>query len=153
MLGPVQVLVIGIDDADSGQEALAAIVALADDGPVRCLDVFECTITGDGQLTISGRGSAPTPPSLPLFAEFVDDYAPISSVEDMWHLGEVVPPGSRAVVALLEHRWALGLRDSLRSAGAMLRYETWLDDEDRALLEGLLREPPAGTTSPLGDKD
>jgi hypothetical protein len=42
------------------------------------------------------------------------------------------------VVALLEHRWALGLRQSLLSAGAALRHETWLDDADRTTLEGLL---------------
>ena len=152
MLGPVQVLVISIDVADSGQEALTAIAALPDDGPVRCLDVFECAIGGDGRLAISGRGSALTPLSLPLFAEYVDDDAPISSAEDMWHLGELVPPGSRALVALLEHQWALGFRDSLRSTGGKLRYETWLDDADRATLADLLHEAPAGTTGPQADE-
>jgi hypothetical protein len=42
------------------------------------------------------------------------------------------------VVALLEHRWAIGLRDSLLAAGAALRHETWLDEDDRARLEALV---------------
>ena len=48
------------------------------------------------------------------------------------------PVGGRAVVALLEHRWAVGLRDSLLAAGASLRYETWLDAADRDRLESLI---------------
>ena len=42
------------------------------------------------------------------------------------------------MVALLEHRWAVGLRDSLLAAGAALRYETWLDADDRDRLETLV---------------
>jgi hypothetical protein len=44
------------------------------------------------------------------------------------------------VVALLEHRWAVGLRDSLLAAGAALRYGTWLDADDRDRLESLVSE-------------
>jgi hypothetical protein len=44
------------------------------------------------------------------------------------------------VVALLEHRWAVGLRDLLLAAGAALRYETWLDADDRDRLESLVSE-------------
>jgi hypothetical protein len=114
------------------------MTALPADGPVRCLDAFTLTVTAGGELTIAGGDGASQPRSLPLFAEFVDEPSPVPSEEGTWHLGEVVPPDSRAVVALLEHRWALGLRDSMRAAGATLRHETWLDDDDRGMLESLL---------------
>ena len=136
MLGPVQVLVVGVPEDDGARALMAELAALPADGPVRCVDVFECAVGPDGQLTVADDDPAPL--SLPLFAEMVDDVVPVPAEEGMWHLGEVVPPGSRAVVAVIEHQWALGLRDSMRAAGGSIRYETWLDDDDRAVLETLL---------------
>jgi hypothetical protein len=136
MLGPVQVLVVEVAGADGGRGLAAAVAALPADGPVRCLDVFEVTVAEDGQLTITGSDAEPV--SLRLFADAVDDLVPVPSAEGTWNLGEVLSPGSRAVVALLEHRWALGLRDAMQSAGGSIQYESWLDDDDRATLEGLL---------------
>ena len=136
MLGPVQVLVVGVPEDDGARALMAELAALPADGPVRCVDVFECAVGPDGQLTVADDDPAPL--SLPLFAEIVDDVVPVPAEEGTWHLGEVVPPGSRAVVAVIEHQWALGLRDSMRAAGGSIRYETWLDDDDRAVLETLL---------------
>jgi hypothetical protein len=138
MLGPVQVLVVGVPDPDRAPDVVAALARLPADGPVRCLDLFEVAVADDGALAITGPDAA-SPPSLPLFAALVDDdTAAPDAADGMWHLGQVVAPGSRAVVALLEHRWALGLRDTLVAAGAALQHETWLDEDDRATLELLL---------------
>ena len=141
-LGPVQVLVVGIPGDEGARTLMAELAALPADGPVRCLDVFTCAVGSDGQLTVADDD--PTPLSLPLFADMVDDVVPAPAVEGTWHLGEVVPPGSRAVVAVVEHQWALGLRDSMRAAGGSIRYETWLDNDDRATLETLLAAGAGG---------
>jgi hypothetical protein len=138
MLGPVQVLVVGVPDAAGARELVAGLAALPADGPVRCLDVFEFTVAPDGQLAVSATD--PGPLSLPLFAEVVDEMAAVSSADGTWHLGEVVPHGSHAVVAVIEHTWALGLRDTMLSAGGAIRHEAWLDGDDRAMLEALLAE-------------
>ena len=136
MLGPVQVLVVGLPDGHDGATLMAAVGALPADGPVRCVDVFECAVGDDGELTVVGTEAAPV--SLPLFAEAVEDVVPVTPADGTWDLGQVVPRGSRAIVALLEHRWALGLRDSMQAVGGTIRYESWLDDDDRATLEALL---------------
>jgi hypothetical protein len=137
MLGPVQVLVVDLADPERAGDVVASLAALPPDGPVRCVDVFECSVDDDGELTIAAPdGSQPL--SLPLFAEEVEEVVPIPEAQELWHLGEVVPPSGRAVVALLEHRWAVGLRDSLLASGAALRYETWLDEDDRTRLESLV---------------
>src|SRR5262245_33880091 len=141
MLGPVQVLVVDAADPEGAGAVMASLAGLVPDGPVRCLDVFECSVDDQGELTISARDGR-QPVSLPLFAEEVDeevdDVMPIPDTQELWHLGEVVPPGGRAVVALLEHRWAIGLRESLLASGAALRYETWLDEDDRTRLDSLV---------------
>ena len=139
MLGPVQVLIVGVADPESGRSVLGSLVALAPDGPVGCIDAFECVVHDDGELTITTPDGRP-PPSLPLFAEDADEVVPRPRAEDTWHLGEVVPPGGRAVVALLEHRWAEGIRDALLAAGATLRHEAWLDADDRSSLEAFLSQ-------------
>jgi hypothetical protein len=136
MLGPVQVIVVGVPEDEGARALMAELAALPADGPVRCLDAFQCTVRADGQLTVAEDDPAPL--SLSLFADMVDDVVPVAAVEGTWHLGEVVPPGSRAVVAVVEHQWALGLRDSMRAAAGSIRYEAWLDDDDRATLETLL---------------
>lgn len=140
MLGPVQVLVVDVADPDQAGAVLASLTALAADGPVRCVDAFECAIDDDGELAVTARDGR-QPLSVPLFAEEVERPAPRVAAEELWHLGEVVPAGGRAVVAVLEHRWAVGLRDSLLAASATLRFETWLDPEDRSRLETLIDEP------------
>ena len=134
MLGPVQVLVVGVPDRDRAHDVIASLRALRDGGPVRCLDAFDLAILADGVLWTGG----PEPVSLPLFAELAEEGTDLPSTDGTWHLGQVVAPGERAVVALLEHRWALGLRDSLLAAGATLRHEAWLDEQDRTTLESLL---------------
>jgi hypothetical protein len=148
MLGPVQVLVVDVADPDQAGTVLASLAALGPlaespaDAPVRCVDAFECTIDDDGELVVITRDGR-QPPSVPLFAEEVERAGPRVAAEELWDLSEVVPPGGRVVVAVLEHRWAVGLRDALLAAGAALRYETWLDAEDRAGLEALIDEPEA----------
>ena len=139
MLGPVQVLVIDATDPETAGAVLGSLASLTADGPVRCIDAFECSVSDDGELAVAGRDGRP-PLSLPLFAEEVDEVVPIPEAQEMWHLGEVVSVGGRAVVAVLEHRWAVGLRDSLLAAGAALKYETWLDADDRDRLESLIGE-------------
>ncbi len=139
MLGPVQVLIVGVADPQSARSVLGSLAALGPDGPVRCVDAFECIVHDDGELTITARDGR-QPPSLPLFAEEADEVVPVTGAEETWHLGEVVPPGGHAVVALLEHRWAERFRDTLLAAGASLRHEAWLDAEDRSSLESFLSQ-------------
>jgi hypothetical protein len=37
--------------------------------------------------------------------------------ERTWSVAEVIPPGKMALVALLEHRWAIPIRDAVHRAG------------------------------------
>ena len=48
----------------------------------------------------------------------------------MWYVADAIPPGSRAAVAILEHRWAIGLRDALLQAGATGLVDAWIHPSD-----------------------
>ena len=71
MLGPVQVLVVDVTDPKSARAVMASLPALAPEGPVRCLDVFECTVDDAGELSVTAQDGR-QPLSLPLFAEFFE---------------------------------------------------------------------------------
>jgi hypothetical protein len=53
--------------------------------------------------------------------------------EAAWSVADVVPPGSMAAVALVEHRWAIPLRDAVRRAGGVALADAWIHPEDLVL--------------------
>lgn len=50
--------------------------------------------------------------------------------EVMWSIADTIPLGSTAAVALIEHRWAIPLRDAIRKAGGVPLADAWLHPED-----------------------
>ena len=50
--------------------------------------------------------------------------------EAVWSIADVIPMGTTAAVALLEHRWAIPLRDAIRRAGGVPLADTWVHPED-----------------------
>jgi hypothetical protein len=50
--------------------------------------------------------------------------------QDMWYVADAIPPGKTVAIALLEHRWAIGLRDALQNRGGQLLAEAWIHPLD-----------------------
>jgi uncharacterized membrane protein len=50
--------------------------------------------------------------------------------DDAWFLADQIPPGTAAAVALLEHRWAVPLRDAIEAADGHDLVDTWIHPED-----------------------
>ena len=48
----------------------------------------------------------------------------------MWFVADAIPPGTTAAVAILEHRWAIPLRDSIERAGGRALADAWLHPSD-----------------------
>ena len=47
-----------------------------------------------------------------------------------WDVLEEIPPDSAGLLVLLEHRWAIPLRDAIRNAGGVALADQWLHPED-----------------------
>jgi hypothetical protein len=147
-MGPVQVLVVGFDRPRFTGDVLAQLTRLRDAGIVRLLDVLLVTRTDDGALeTLEhpadlsadvGRvaaallGEQPPTPAL----------EPTTDADDLttWSLADAIPLGGTAAVALIEHTWAIPLRDAIQRSGGTPLDETWLAPDDLALLGSLLDE-------------
>ena len=50
--------------------------------------------------------------------------------EEVWSIADAIPVGTTAAVALIEHRWAIPLRDAIRSAGGVALADSWVHPED-----------------------
>ena len=48
----------------------------------------------------------------------------------VWYLGDAIPEGTAAAVALLEHRWAIPLRDKIAQAGGLTLSDAWIHVAD-----------------------
>jgi hypothetical protein len=49
---------------------------------------------------------------------------------DIWYVDDVLPNGSAAAVALIEHRWAIGLRHAIRAEGGFHLADAWIHPLD-----------------------
>ena len=150
MIGPVQVLVVGLDQPSFSGEVLAELTRLQEAGIVRLLDLLLVARADDGTLETVTNEHVPadlgdlaagvlarpegeaTTASGPAQAES-------AQVEDSsWSLADAVPVGQTAAVALIEHTWASPLRDAIVRNGGRALDETWLAPDDLELLESLL---------------
>jgi uncharacterized membrane protein len=50
--------------------------------------------------------------------------------EAVWYLSDRVPEGTAAAIALIEHRWAIPLRDKIAKAGGMTLADEWIHAAD-----------------------
>jgi uncharacterized membrane protein len=49
---------------------------------------------------------------------------------EVWYLADAIPDGGSAAVALIEHVWAIPLRDKLAAAGATTLADEWIHPKD-----------------------
>ena len=45
---------------------------------------------------------------------------------DAWYVADAIPAGTTAAVALLEHRWAIPLRDAIIDQGGIVLADEWI---------------------------
>ena len=65
---------------------------------------------------------------------------------EVWYLSDVIPEGSSAAVVLIEHRWAIPLRDKIVAAGGIALADEWVHPADLIAI-GAAAAVPAGADS------
>ena len=151
-LGPVQVLVLGYGpDADFTGEALDELRKLREHDIVRVVDllfvakdengdVAKVEISDIEELTELGAVAG----ALIGFGAAGEAGAEVGAVAgavaasdgvmydeaDVWYIADAIPPGMSAAVAVLEHRWAIPLRDAIERSGGVALADEWIHPED-----------------------
>jgi hypothetical protein len=168
-LGPVQLLVVGfLGDEDSGQ-IRAELDRLREQDVVRLVDLVVVRKHEDGQVervrrTDLSEGEAEEMGALAgaligfgaageegmeagaeLGAEraherYAERYEGGEGGEDTWYVDDAIPPGTAAAVAILEHRWAIPLREAIRDAGGFHLADAWIHPADLVAIGMLAAE-------------
>jgi len=153
MFGPVQMLVLEFDRTEFEGEILPELERLKEAGIVRLIDLLfvrkpvggeiEVVQTSDlsqdeaetfgaivGALVGFGTGSEEeTLRAAEAGAEELED-GHFFGDSEVWYLGDAIPEGKSAAVALLEHTWAIPLRDKIISAGGTAIADEWIHPAD-----------------------
>ena len=154
-IGPVQMLVLGFEEPNfTGKIAAeldrlrehefvkivdALVVQKDDDGNVVALQISD--LSEDEALEMGaiagaligfgygGDDDAAIEAGAELGAEAMADGHLIPE-EDAWYVVDAIPNGSAAAIILLEHVWAIPLRDAIVDAGGIALADEWIHASD-----------------------
>lgn len=152
-VGPIEIFVISFDDPDFHGEILAEVERLRDSEILRLVDLLAVRKTEDGVIEALQRSDLEPDEALAFgvavgaliglgadgaegmelgavwgLRELADGH--VFDDEDKWSIAEAIPPGSGAIVALVEHTWAIPVREAVRRAGGTGVVGRWISDAD-----------------------
>ena len=151
-MGPVQILVIGYGaDADFKGKAMDELTRLRDADVVRVIDLLVVHKNDDGSFLKIEIEDAEEIAKLGAFAGALVGFGaagekgaevgaiagakaavdgPLYDEEEVWYIADAIPEGMTAAIAVLEHRWAIPLRNAIMGSGGMLLTDHWLHPDD-----------------------
>jgi hypothetical protein len=154
-LGPVQVLVIGIEDGEFSPQIVAGLRNLHDSDAIRLIDLLLVHRNGKGEIEqieqgdvgvggrrtfgalageLLGLAAEGREPAEPAVAGLPRMSGEAFGEDEVWYLADVIPNGSSAAIALIEHRWAIPLRDAITGAGGQTLADSWIHPDDLAAI-------------------
>ena len=140
-VGPVQLIVIGFNHPEFHGEIIAELERLHDEETVRVIDALAVHKDADGEIEVQHlstlskeeaievgstigaliglgiEGDKGAEEGAILGAEAAADGVEVFSDEEAWDVLEEIPNDSAAALVLLEHHWAVPLRDAIARAG------------------------------------
>src|SRR5436190_10122163 len=152
-LGPVQMLVVEFVRDRFHGEILPEFRRLADAGIIRLLDLLVVVKHEGGDLealqmsdlsigeaeefgaligALVGFGAAgeegAEEGALAGAADLADGH--LFDEDEMWDLADAIPEGATAAIALIEHRWAIPLRNKIAAEGGIALADQWIHPAD-----------------------
>jgi uncharacterized membrane protein len=140
-IGPVQLIVLGFSHPDFHGEIIAELERLRESDTVRVIDSLAVYKDADGDLEVGHLSNLSTDEAIELGskigaliglgidgeegaeagaiagAEEAADGVQVFSEQEAWDVLEDIPNDSAAALVLLEHHWAVPLRDAIARAG------------------------------------
>jgi uncharacterized membrane protein len=140
-IGPVQLIVLGFNHPDFHGEIIQELERLRESDTVRVIDALAVHKDAEGEIEVAHLSNLTTDEAVELGskvaaliglgiegeegmeagaeagAEAAADGLEVFSDEDAWDVLEDIPNDSAAALILLEHHWAVPLRDAIMRAG------------------------------------
>jgi hypothetical protein len=152
-VGPIQILVLGFEDLKFEGDILPELKRLSDLEVIRLVDMIVVAKSDSGELVRVQAGSLSEKEQdklgsvAAMLVGLIDDVeadsdgadaAPtglrgFAGDEDTWSVVDVIPAGGMCVVTLIEHRWAIPLRNSIHKTGGRPLADAWIHPDDPVL--------------------
>ena len=140
-IGPVQLIVLGFEHPEFHGEIIAELERLKEKDTVRVIDALAVHKDAEGELEVEHLSNLSQDEAIELgskvgaliglgidgeegFAAGAaagaaagEDGIEVFSEEDAWDVIEEIPNDSAAALVLIEHHWAIPLRDAIARAG------------------------------------
>jgi uncharacterized membrane protein len=151
-IGPVQMLVLGFEDPQFKGEILDELKRLKEADIVRVIDAAVIKKNEDGSVDklhtsdlspeeaqefgaivgaligLGAEGEEGVEAGAVAGAEALEDGHVFD--EDVFVVADAIPTGTATAIALLEHRWAIPLRDAISRAGGFVILDEWIHAKD-----------------------
>jgi len=165
-IGPVQLLVLGFNEPEFKGEILAELDRLKENDVVRVIDALGIYKDSDGEVSalrasniseehaaefgavvgaLIGFGAAGEEGAEAggLVGAAAMEGGGVFDEEEIWDVVDDIPENSAAVVMLLEHRWAIPLRNAVYGAGGFPIADGFVHPLDLVAVGLLAREEAA----------
>jgi uncharacterized membrane protein len=168
-IGPVQMLVVGFEGPEFKGEILEELTRLKDEDIIRLIDLVVVKKDDEGNIEtlhtsdlsqdeamefgavagaligLGADGEEGAEAGALAGAEAMADRQ-LFDDDQVWYAADAIPNGTAAGVALIEHRWAIPLRDAIVRAGGIPLIDEWIHATD-LIAAGLKLEEAAAKTS------
>jgi uncharacterized membrane protein len=152
-IGPVQMLILGFDDPNFTGAGLAELERLREADIIRLVDLLAVYKDAEGNVAVLQDTQLDAEEAMEFGAvvgaliglgmagdegleagamagmEAMEDQHMLDS-DDVWYAADAIPPNTAAVIALLEHRWAIPLRNTIVEAGGFVLADEWIHASD-----------------------
>jgi uncharacterized membrane protein len=152
-LGPVQMLVVGFDDPKFTGEIAEELAKLRDSDVIRLIDVLAVWKDANGEVEaiqasdlsveeaeafgatvgaligvgLAGEEGAELGAAAGVAA---GEDGHVIGDDEMFDIADSIPNGSAAAIALIEHRWAIPLKEAIGRAGGFPLSDVWIHPLD-----------------------
>jgi uncharacterized membrane protein len=159
----MQLLVVGFGDTEATGEIAAELKRLREHDIVRLVDMIVVSRDEDGTvgaievsdlsleeseefgaiagalIGLGAAGEEGAEAGALAGAEAADEGVSALGGE-VWYVADAIPPGTTAAVAILEHRWAIPLREAVVRQGGITLADAWLHPTDLVALGAVTAE-------------
>jgi uncharacterized membrane protein len=167
-IGPVQLLVLGFEEPNFHGEIIAELERLRESDTVRVIDALAVHKDADGEIEVAHLSNLTKDEAIELGTKIgaliglgiegeegaeagalagaeaaAEDGINVFSDDEAWDILEDIPNDSAAALILIEHHWAVGLRDAIARAGGFRLSDGFISPLDLVEI-GLVSAEEAG---------
>jgi uncharacterized membrane protein len=167
--GPIQMLVLEFNRTQFDGTIMPELKRLTDEGTIRVVDLLIVAKPEGGELEVVQQSDLSKDEAMEFGAiagalvglGTGDEDTTIAAAEagaaagedghfldesEVWYLADAIPEGSTAAVVLIEHRWAIPLRDKIVDAGGVALADEWIHPKDLIAIGAAVADAAGSTT-------